>query len=60
MLLIADPKSYVMFDGVTLLITEIGSIEVRQVGVDEMSVQGSKPVGAGPQRKFTLKLKKAD
>ena len=51
---IADPKSYVMFDGVPLLKTDIGSIAVRQVGADDVSVQASNPSGAGPQRKFTV------
>ena len=59
-LYIADPKSYVMFDGVPLLKTDIGSIAVRQVGADDVSVQASNPSGAGPQRKLTVKLKKAD
>ena len=49
-----------MFIGATLLATDIVSIAVRQVGVDDVSVQGLNPIGAGPHRKFTLKLKKAD
>ena len=53
-LFIADPNSYVTFNGAALLITDIGSIAVRQVGVDVVSVQGSNPEGAGPQSKFTI------
>ena len=56
MLFTADPKSYVIFEGVELLITEIGSIAVIQVGAADVSVQASNPDGARPQRKFTLKL----
>ena len=54
MLFIADPNSYVMFEGVTLFMIDIGSIAVRQVGADDVSVQASNPRGAGPQRKLTL------
>ena len=54
MLFIADPNSYVMFEGVALLRIDIGSIAVRQVGTDDVSVQASNPSGAGPQRKFTV------
>ena len=54
MLFIADPNSYVMFEGVALFRIDIGSIAVRQVGADDVSVQASNPSGAGPQRKFTI------
>ena len=54
MLFVADPNSYVMFKGVALFRTEIGSTAVRQVGADDVSVQESKPSGSGPQRKFTI------
>ena len=41
-LLTADPKSYVMFVGVTLLITEIGSTAVKQVSAgNNGSLHGS-------------------
>jgi hypothetical protein len=56
MLFTADPNSYVMFEGAALLITEMRSIAVRQVGTADVSVQASNPDGAGPQRKFRLKL----
>ena len=41
-LFIADPKSYVVFDGVPLLSTDIVSIAVRQVSAgNKGSLQGS-------------------
>ena len=36
-----DPNSYVKFFGAELLITDIGLVAVRQVGVYVVSVQGS-------------------
>ena len=42
------------FNGAALFYTDIGSIAVRQVGIDVVSEQGSNPEGAGPQRKFTI------
>ena len=56
LLLIPEPNSYVKFNGVALLRTDIGSISVKQVVADEMSVQGSKPLGGGSHRKFTYML----
>ena len=53
LLFIADPNSYILSEGVALFRIEIGSTAVRQVGVDDVSVQASKPSGSGPQRKFT-------
>ena len=41
LLFIADPYSYVTFNGAELLITDIRLIAVRQVGVYVVSVQGS-------------------
>ena len=43
-----------MFEGAALFIIDIGSIAVKQVGADDVSVQASNPSGAGPQRKFTI------
>ena len=54
LLFIADPISYVTFNGAALLSTDIGSFAVRQVGTDDVSVQGSKPTGAGPQSKLAI------
>ena len=57
MLFTADPNSYVIFEGVALLITEMGSIAERQVSAGKNgSLQGSKQGGVGPESKFTLKL----
>ena len=57
MLFTADPNSYVIFEGFALLITEMGSIAVRQVSAgNNGSLQGSKQGGAGPESKLTLKL----
>ena len=53
LLFIADANSYVIFEGIALFRIEIGSIAVKQVGADDVSVQASNPSGAGPQRKFT-------